>query len=208
MNPFQDVFISYGRPDSKQFAKNLKDRLIALGYAVWFDFEDIPLGVDYQKQVDDGIEKADNFVFIISPHAVNSRHCATELQLALKYNKRIIPLMHVERISRDTWQQRHPEGTDEQWAEYMAAGKHASSPNMHPEIRKINWVYLREGVDQVEENFQSLVELLERKKDYVRQHTVLLARALEWERNQRRHSLPLNWRRAATGRSMAPRLYC
>jgi len=67
MNPFQDVFISYGRADSRDFAAQLNQRLIAAGLEVWFDFDDIPLGVDYQKQIDDAIDKADNFLFIISP---------------------------------------------------------------------------------------------------------------------------------------------
>ena len=185
MNPLQDAFISYGRTDSKQFAKHLRDRLVELGYTVWFDFEDIPLGVDYQKQIDDGIEKADNFLFLISPHAINSPYCGLEIELALKRNKRVIPLLHVEQISREIWQQRNPNGTDQQWAEYQAAGKHSSFPNMHPEISKINWVYFREGVDDFDAGLAGLVDLLARQKDYVHQHTVLLEQALIWERNQK-----------------------
>ena len=95
MNPLQDAFISYGRADSKHFAKRLNDHLVGLGYTIWFDFEDIPLGVDYQKQIDNGIEKADNFLFLISPNSVNSEYCGLEVELALKQKKRIIPLLHV-----------------------------------------------------------------------------------------------------------------
>ena len=89
MQGFQDAFISYGRADSKTFAAKLNKRLVDLGFIVWFDFEDIPLGVDYQKQIDDGIEKADNFLFLIAPHSVNSPYCGLEVELALKRNKRI-----------------------------------------------------------------------------------------------------------------------
>ncbi|NER01021.1 MAG: toll/interleukin-1 receptor domain-containing protein [Cyanothece sp. SIO2G6] len=96
MNPLQDVFISYGRADSTHFAKMLNDRLVELGYTVWFDGDDIPFGVDYQKQIDDGIEKADNFIFVIAPHSTNSKYCGLEIDLALKHNKRIFPLLHVE----------------------------------------------------------------------------------------------------------------
>ncbi|MEO0434154.1 MAG: TIR domain-containing protein [Cyanobacteria bacterium J06656_5] len=185
MNPLQDAFISYGRADSKQFAQTLSERLKALGYTVWFDFNDIPLGVDYQKQIDDGIEKADNFLYLISPHSVNSAYCGLEVELALKCHKRIIPLLHVEEISYDTWQQRNPHGSAEDWEAYKAAGKHSHFTNMHPEIRKINWVYFREGIDDFEQSFQGLVALLEREKDYVHRHTVLLNNALEWECNQK-----------------------
>jgi hypothetical protein len=67
INSFQDAFISYGRADSKAFATKLYDRLLKEGRKVWFDQNDIPLGVDYQNQIDDGIEKADNFLFLIAP---------------------------------------------------------------------------------------------------------------------------------------------
>ncbi|MEM9214798.1 MAG: TIR domain-containing protein [Cyanobacteria bacterium P01_F01_bin.150] len=185
MNPLQDVFISYGRADSKHFAKNLNDRLVELGYTVWFDFEDIPLGVDYQKQIDDGIEKADNFLFVIAPHATNSAYCRLEIELALKRKKRIIPLLHVENIDQEIWQQRNLDGTDDQWAEYESEGLHSCHTNMHPEIGKINWVQCKEGINDFEQSLQQILALLELEKGYVHQHTVLLNQALEWERHQK-----------------------
>ena len=145
--PLQDVFISYGRADSRLFAKRVKERLVDAGLKVWFDFDDIPLGVDYQNQINDGIEKADNILFIISPHSVNSPYCAKEIELALTYNKRIIPLLHVEEISYETWQQRNPDAQEFGWHALKEKGEHSSFPNMHPEISKINWVYFREGID-------------------------------------------------------------
>lgn len=42
MNQFQDVFISYGRADSKAFAKKLNERLLEQGLEVWFDFVRVP----------------------------------------------------------------------------------------------------------------------------------------------------------------------
>jgi hypothetical protein len=65
-----DAFISYGRADSKAFATKLHVRLLKQGLKLWFDQNDIPLGVDYQNEIDDGIEKAHNFLFIIAPHSV------------------------------------------------------------------------------------------------------------------------------------------
>ncbi len=106
-----DSFISYGRADSKALATKLHVRLLEQGLKVWFDQNDTPLRVDYQNQIDDGIEKAHNFLFIIAPHSVNSPYCRKEIELAIKRNKRIIPLLHVERISQETWQQRFPNGT-------------------------------------------------------------------------------------------------
>jgi hypothetical protein len=125
MNCFQDAFISYGRADSKLFAKKLNDRLVERGLEVWFDFDDIPLGVDYQKQIDHGIEKADNFLFIIAPHSVNSPYCGLEVDLALKCNKRIIPILHVEQIGYEVWQQRFPGKSETDWQDYVCQGLHS-----------------------------------------------------------------------------------
>jgi TIR domain/CHASE2 domain len=188
MGTFHDAFISYGRADSKHFAQKLNDRLLQLGLDVWFDFEDIPLGVDFQNQIDKGIEQAHNFLFIISPHSVNSPYCAKELALALKFKKRIIPLMHVETISYKTWQARNPQGTATEWAVYQAAGLHSSYTHLSPDVGKINWIFFREGQDDFEQAFQGLLGVLARQKDYVYQHTRWLEQALRWERHQRQNA--------------------
>jgi WD40 repeat protein len=188
MTQFFDAFISYGRADSKAFATKLYNCLHDRGFGIWFDQNDIPLGVDFQNQIDDGIEKAHNFLFIIAPHSVNSPYCLKEIELAIRRNKRIIPLLHVEQIDRATWQQRQPQGTDEEWEAYKAKGLHSSFNNMHPAIGKINWVYFREGIDDFEKSFSGLIELLQRHADYVAQHTQFLAKALEWEQRQKQHS--------------------
>lgn len=184
MNNFYDAFISYGRADSKDFATKLQAQLAMSGYKVWFDFRDIPLAVDYQNQIDDGIDHADNFLFIISPHSVNSDYCRKEIDRAIQRNKRIIPLLHVEQISREIWQERYPNGTEAEWQEYQAKGLHSCFPNMHPLISKINWVYGREGIDDFGSAIAKLQEIFERRRDYVRQHTIFLNQALEWERHQ------------------------
>ncbi|NEO33296.1 MAG: TIR domain-containing protein [Symploca sp. SIO3C6] len=183
-----DAFISYGRADSKAFARKLHSRLLEAGLKIWFDQNDIPLGVDFQNQIDDGIEKSHNFVFIIAPHSVNSAYCLKEIELAIKFKKRIIPLLHVEAINQETWQGRFPQGTEEAWQEYKAKGKHTVFKNMHPTISKINWVYFREEIDNFEQSLSDLIELLGCHRDYVEQHTHFLVKATEWERNKKQTS--------------------
>lgn len=180
-----DAFISYGRADSKAFAVKLQARLAEQGFRIWFDFNDIPLAVDFQNQIDDGIEKAHHFLFIIAPHSVNSPYCGKEIELAIKYHKRIIPLLHVMQISQETWQQRNPNGTAEEWEAYKAKGLHESYQNMHPTIRKLNWVYFQEDQNDFEKSLADLIKLLNSHHDYVEQHTRLLVQALEWERHQK-----------------------
>jgi len=187
MNEFQDAFISYGRIDSKAFVIRLHERLQKEGLKVWFDQTDIPLGVNFQTQINSGIEQAHQFLFVISPHSVNSPYCLKEIEMAVRYNKRIIPLLHVERISRETWQQRNPDGTEEGWVDYQARGLHDHFKNMHPEISKINWVYFREGIDDFEQSLRGLVDVFHHHRDYVCNHTVFLTKALEWERHQKQN---------------------
>ena len=165
---FHDAFISYGRKESKAFALRLHNQLSELGYNIWLDQDDIPLGVDFQDQIDKGIENAHNFIYIIAPHANNSAFCRKEVELAIKYKKRIIPILHVE------------EELDK----------------LHPEIGKINWLYMREvanmelpqeewkSIDNYDNVFQGLVNLISTDKAYIEQHTQLLKKALNWQRNQ------------------------
>lgn len=171
MSGYKDVFISYGRRESKVFANRLYQFLLKHGYDVWFDQNDIPLGVDFQDQIDDGIERTHNFIFIISPHAVQSAYCLKEILLAVKRGKRIIPVLHVEPVG--VWQQ------------------------MHPAIAKRNWIYMRErfeaglpleelhAIDDFEKGAEGLVKLLETHKEYVQMHTELLYKALVWQRQAR-----------------------
>ncbi len=188
MTSFHDAFISYGRVDSKVFATHLYARLLEEGLKIWFDQNDIPLGVDFQNQIDDGIEKSDNFLFIIAPHSINSPYCRKEIELAIRCNKRIIPVLHVEQITQEIWQQRYPERGASEWETYKAQGLHSSFPNMHPAIGKINWVYFREGIDDFDKSVAGLLEIFTRHQEYVHQHTYFLAKALEWNRQQKQSS--------------------
>ncbi|MEM7062680.1 MAG: TIR domain-containing protein [Cyanobacteria bacterium P01_B01_bin.77] len=185
MSDIYDAFISYGRADSRDFVVRLYKRLTKAGYRVWCDFNDIPLAVDFQNQIDSGIETSHNFLFIISPHAVNSPYCAKEIEIALRHHKRIVPVLHVEQIDRATWQSRHSGDTDAQWNEYQAQGLHSSFSNMHPQISKINWVYMREDADDFEKSLTGLEQIFHRHQTYVERHTQLLTAALAWERQQK-----------------------
>lgn len=187
MLKFDNAFISYGRIDSKAFATKIYQDLSEKGLKIWFDQNDIPLGVDFQNQIYDGIEKADNFIFIISPHSVNSPYCFKEINHAIQCSKRIIPLLHVEAITYEIWRQRNPKCLEPEWDDYQKQGKHSCFPNMHQVINKINWIYFRENVDNYEESFKGLLELFRRDESYVRKHTELLVKALEWEGKQKQN---------------------
>ncbi|MGB3202926.1 MAG: toll/interleukin-1 receptor domain-containing protein, partial [Nodosilinea sp.] len=183
--PYYDLFISYGRADSKPFVIDLSERLQASGLKVWVDINDIPLGVDYQQQINEGIERSHTFVFIISPHAVNSHHCRLELDYALSLNKRIVTILQVETISQEIWRQRFPLAPDTDWLDYQQKGLHSSFTNLPNSLRKINWIGFRDGTDDPDAALHGLLEVLKRHQDYVYQHTHWLVQALKWERRQR-----------------------
>ncbi len=184
---FRDVFISYGRAESKAFATQLCQQLTEKGYKVWFDQNDIPLGVDFQNQIDEGIETAHNFIFIIAPHSIKSIYCRKEIDLAIKRGKRIIPILQIEPTTKEVWDM------------------------MHPAIGKINWVYMRqqwqkeqeqndyETIDDFDAGFEGVLSLLEQEKEYVKNHTKILLRAIEWEKNHHNsmHLLVANERKQA-----------
>ncbi|MEO1004657.1 MAG: TIR domain-containing protein [Cyanobacteria bacterium J06638_38] len=187
MKTFFDAFISYGRADSKAFATKLNQELVAQGLNIWFDQDDIPLAVDFQEQIKSGIEQAHNFIFIIAPHAVNSQYCLQEINLAVRYHKRIMPILHREQIDRATWQSRNPQQTEAQWQAYQAQGLDSSFTNLHPVIQKINWLYSREQIDDFDQAVTGLIDAIAQHQDYVTQHTELLLQALDWERNQKQN---------------------
>lgn len=88
----KDFFISYGRRESLGFVARLHRALILEGYTGWFDKVNIPDGEDYAQRINNGIESADNFVFVMAPRALCSPYCLIELEYARVLGKRIIPI--------------------------------------------------------------------------------------------------------------------
>ncbi|MBX2842464.1 MAG: TIR domain-containing protein [Flammeovirgaceae bacterium] len=155
-----DVFISYSRKNLA-FASKLYKRLTEEGLEVWFDQEDIPAAVDFQHEIEVGINRSHNFIFIISPDSVISPYCRLEIEHAVKQQKRIIPILLIE-----------PEG------KLFEA--------INPVIKKLNWIVFREDDFLFNEKFLELINKLESEKIYVHTHTKVLIQALNWEAHQKR----------------------
>ena len=146
------VFISYSRKN-KAFVRKLNDSLDASGVDAWVDWEGIPLSSDWMEEITHAIEKGDAFLFVISPDSLASEVCRDELELGLKYNKKLIPILY-----------REPEKGQE----------------MHEKLASTNWVYMREQ-DDFDATLPKLIESIQTDLGWVRQHTRLLQRAVEWE---------------------------
>ena len=168
---FNDIFISYGRgnensPGSKSFTIELHKILEEKGFDVWLDHQDIPHAVDFQKEINEGIKSADNFIFIISPHSVTSIFCMQEIELAVELNKRIIPILHID-----------PE-------------QQVLEDSLHPEIKKLNWIYFND-----EEKFETSIKQLEdaiiTDQLHLSIHTEYTTQAVNWRENNRNIDLLL-----------------
>ena len=153
------VFISYSRRD-KAFVQKLNDALDNAGVHAWVDWEGIELASDWMATITNAIQGSDAFLFVISPDSVKSKVCADELEIALKLNKKLIPVLYRE-PTRDL--------------------------PLHERLAATNWVYLRKK-DDFDATIPKLVQSINTDLDWVRQHTRMLERALEWERKGRNKS--------------------
>ncbi|MEM9486995.1 MAG: TIR domain-containing protein [Cyanobacteria bacterium P01_F01_bin.116] len=151
-----DVFISYSRKD-KAFVQVLNQALVSSKYDAWVDWENIPLTADWWEEIKAGIEGADTFIFVISPDSIASEICDQEIDHAVASNKRLVPIVYRE-------------GFD------MAL--------VHPTLSKTNWLFFRDQ-DEFDIAFRQLVETLNTDLEYVKTHTRLLVRAIEWEQKNK-----------------------
>ncbi|MEB3292461.1 MAG: TIR domain-containing protein, partial [Synechococcales bacterium] len=154
-----EAFISYSRKD-KTFVQKLYHALTQQERKVWVDWQDIPLTADWRQEIFDGINAANNFIFILSPDSVASTVCGEELDHAIQQHKRLIPI-----VCRDV-----------------------APDRVHPELAKLNWIFFRE-TDDFDRAFRSLTTSLDTDLEYVKQHTRFLTRAIEWDNKQQEKSL-------------------
>lgn len=155
-----DAFISFGRQESGDFAHRLLNRLSENKWDVYMDRNDIPLMIENEEFVYSAILRADNFIYVISPNTIRSEYCKKELDFAIRYNKRIIPVLH------------RSLGHDEKLLDDIVANK-SSVAIENPEA-------------QIGEVIKAIEKILETDKDYVRLHSKYLFRARKWDFNGRK----------------------
>jgi len=145
-----DVFISYSRKD-KAFVQRLHEAIVAENRETWVDWEGIPLTADWWAEIQEGIEAADTFVFILSPDSVSSKVCNAEVEYAAKLKKRIVPIVY-----RDT-------------------------KDVPEKLARLNWVFGRES-DNFSSFFRSLMKTIDVDLEWVKSHTRLTQRSIEWNK--------------------------
>jgi internalin A len=86
-----DIFISYSHKD-KIFVKKLVENLAKDGNKIWWDFDALKGGDDWQKEIERGISQSKYFLVVLTPDSMNSEWVANEIAYAQSKGKRIIPL--------------------------------------------------------------------------------------------------------------------
>ncbi|MBN1267216.1 MAG: TIR domain-containing protein [Anaerolineales bacterium] len=151
-----DVFISYSRKDIA-FARLLHKALADNGLETWIDWQDIPPSADWLAEVYEAIEQADTFIFIISGTSLASEVCGYEIEHAAKNNKRLIPIV-IEDVDAN---------------------------NVPRSLAALNWIFFGEKDEQFRKAAEDLVIAITVDQEWLKAHTRLQTRALEWERGER-----------------------
>lgn len=145
-----DVFISYSRHD-RDFVRKLHEHLQRAKRDVWVDWEDIPPSAEWLREIEQAIEAADTFIFVLTPDSLSSKTCSHEVEYASKYSKRIVPV-----VARDAT---------------------AGVPEV---VARLNWLFFRPA-DDFGASFDALLKTVDTDLAWVKAHSRLLVRAREWE---------------------------
>jgi hypothetical protein len=68
------IFISYSRKDLA-IAEKVINALAEDNFEPWIDWKSIPKGEQFWSEIQQGIEEADVFLFLVSPDSVRSDWC-------------------------------------------------------------------------------------------------------------------------------------
>jgi WD40 repeat protein/CRP-like cAMP-binding protein len=158
-----NLFISYSRRDM-EFVKALHGALSTAGVNTWVDWENIPLTADWWNEIESGIKQADAFTFVISPDSIKSTVCLRELQSAIDHNKRIVPVLHRDMPRKAV---------------------------LPPAIAAANWVSMHTD-REIQLNLNAMLMAINTDIDWVREHTRLFRRALEWQDSGQNRSMLLS----------------
>ncbi len=92
------LFLSYGRDGYVSEVRALRDALRARGHEVWFDEEQLGIGLDWEMRIEKGLAWCDRVVLTMTPHSVRrpDGFCLNEIAKAMEQQKPIIPLLLAE----------------------------------------------------------------------------------------------------------------
>ena len=95
----EQIFVSYGRRDGAESARELCALLEDHGYRTWLDTREIPAGSVFPARIQEGIEASDLLVAVLTPWSVRrDSWCLDELAHARNTEVPILPVRFVDGI--------------------------------------------------------------------------------------------------------------
>jgi hypothetical protein len=88
------IFLSYSSREWDSFVNKLAVDLKKSGVPLWVDRLDIPIGADWDQEIDEALYGCRLFLIILSPESVASKEVRGELRVALEEEKSIIPVLY------------------------------------------------------------------------------------------------------------------
>lgn len=88
------VFISYDRDDDEEFALQLAAKIKEHGVNVWVDQWNLEPSEDWDRSIDDALNRCARFLIVLSPSSVDSDEVRGELRFALDEKKPIVPVLY------------------------------------------------------------------------------------------------------------------
>lgn len=163
-NRMTDVFICYAVED-KPIRNQVIKALARHAVTTWIHDKDIQKSTTYGKAIEAGIEGADNFFFFLSPESVRSEYCLKELDHAIRYNKRLVPLLI----------------------------KPTPEPDIPEALRGLQYIDFTDNTSFSDflSDIDDILNVLNHDKEYYEEHKILLTRALQWENAGRKNAFLL-----------------
>ena len=91
-NPGANVFISYSREDAG-VARDLYERIAALGHTPWMDLLDVPAGANWSDETDEALRSAGAIVGLLSPAGLRSERARNEWDWAVANGQRLVLIL-------------------------------------------------------------------------------------------------------------------
>jgi WD40 repeat protein len=156
-----DAFISYSRKD-KDFVHRLDEALRSRKREAWVDWEGIRPTEEFMQAIYGAIESADTFIFVLTPDSVASVVCGREIAHAAEHNKRMVPIVRCD----------------------------VEASAVPEALAKLNWIFCRDS-DDFEKAADTIIQAFDTDLEWVRAHTRLLTRAIDWETKGKNSSFVL-----------------
>ncbi|MBK8025357.1 MAG: toll/interleukin-1 receptor domain-containing protein [Chloroflexi bacterium] len=186
-----DVFISYSSKDV-EFATTLRLHLELARHQVWQDIKDIELTDQWWSQIKAGIAASDNFLFVASADSMSSPVCHLELEHARALKKRLLIVRHGDAVEETCTRAMLDRILTKEYLKRITAGRDMIG------IAGDNWraIDAEQNIpiaskEELLGKVPRLIDAFDKDLLYVRQGSLLLGRALEWEESGRSASFLL-----------------